>query len=151
MARPAHGGGDILIDTDKKNFQTMMNIVMSNYGRKNLDPDSLRYWFGKLDKYELETVSQAFDAWIDSKSELPTAHDILQLCKPKVTIHARLPSPLNIADNKRHADELKSAIGKMTKPRKNYRAWAERIIANPSAYPDISLNFAHQAMAARAE
>jgi hypothetical protein len=139
-----------LIDADKANFKVMMNIVMTNYGRKPADQDTLRYWFTKLEKHELTVVSKAFDTWIDSQSNLPTYHDIAKLCQPQVTIYARLPSPLAIAENKRHAEEVKQAINVMTKPRKDLRSWAKKIIGNPSAYPDISLRYAQEATAAKA-
>lgn len=133
-------------DTDKKNFVTMMNIVQSNYGRKPLDKDALRYWFGKLEKYSIEDVSKAFDKWIDSQDDLPTVHNILQLMRPQVTIHQRLASPLRIEDNKKHVAELKEGIEKMAAPSRDMKAWAKKILDNPSNYPDISLRFAKEAL-----
>lgn len=133
-------------DTDKKNFVTMMNIVQSNYGRKPLDKDALRYWFGKLEKYSIEDVSKAFDKWIDSQDDLPTVHNILQLMRPQVTIHQRLSSPLRIEDNKKHVAELKEGIEKMAAPRRDMKAWAKKILDNPSNYPDISVRFAKEAL-----
>jgi len=135
-----------LNDTDKKNFVTMMNIVQSNYGRKPLDKDALRYWFGKLEKYSIEDVSKAFDKWIDSQDDLPTVHNILQLMRPQVTIHQRLASPLRIEDNKKHVAELKEGIEKMAAPRRDMKAWAKKILDNPSNYPDISVRFAKEAL-----
>jgi hypothetical protein len=139
-----------LITADKENFKVMMNIVMTNYGRKQADQDTLRYWFAKLEKHDLAVVSKAFDTWIDSQSNLPTYHDIAKLCQPQVTIYARLPSPLAIADNKRHAEEVKEAINTMTKPKRDFKAWARKIVGNPSAYPDISLRYANEAIANKA-
>ena len=124
----------------------MMNIVQSNYGRKPLDKDALRYWFGKLEKYSIEDVSKAFDKWIDSQDDLPTVHNILQLMRPVVTIHQRLASPLRIEDNKKHVAELKEGIEKMAAPRRDMRAWAKKILDNPSNYPDISVRFAKEAL-----
>jgi len=135
-----------LNDTDKKNFVVMMNIVQSNYGRKPLEKDALRYWFSKLEKFEMDDVSKAFDRWIDSQDDLPTVHNILELLRPQVTIHQRLASPLRIEDNKRHVAELKDDIAKMTQPRRDMRAWARKIIDNPSSYPDISVRFAKEAL-----
>jgi hypothetical protein len=135
-----------LNDTDKKNFVTIMNIVQSNYGRKPLDKDALRYWFGKLEKFSLEDVSKAFDRWIDSQDDLPTVHNILELLRPAVTIHQRLASPLRIEDNKKHVAELKEGIDKMTSPRRDMKDWARKILASPSNYPDISVRFAKEAL-----
>jgi len=70
---------------------------------------------------------------------MPTVKDILDACKPKPTIFARLPSPLAIAENHRHAAEVKSSIEKMTKGKRDMKYWAHKIIANPKNYPDISL------------
>lgn len=133
-------------DTDKKNFVTMMNIVQSNYGRKPLDKDSLRYWFGKLEKHSIDDVSKAFDRWIDSQDDLPTVHNILELLRPAVTIHQRLASPLRIEENKRHVAELKESINKMRNIRQDPKDWAKKILANAGNYPDISVRFAKEAL-----
>lgn len=135
-----------MTEDDKKNFQVMMNIVMANFGRKPLDKEALRFWFGKLEKQDLQAVSHAFDTWIDTQSELPTIHDIALLCKPKVTIHQRLSSPLRLDENRKHMEEVKVQIGKMTKPKTDMKGWARKIMANPSAYPDISFKFAREAL-----
>ena len=95
-------------DSDKKNFAVMMNIVQSNYGRRELDKDSLRYWYSKLERYEFADVMKAFDRWVDTKDNLPTVHNILELLRPQVTIHQRIASPLRIEENKRHIAELRA-------------------------------------------
>jgi hypothetical protein len=124
----------------------MMNIVQSNYGRRELDRDALRYWFSKLERFEFADVSKAFDRWIDSKDDLPTVHNILDLLKPDVTIHQRLASPIRIEDNKKHVAELKDKIVSMTKPRVDGRAWARKILDSDKAYPDIAVRFAKEAL-----
>ena len=149
MARRAVGrkhGGPILNDADKKNFVVMMNIVQSNYGRKPLDKDALRYWFNKLEKHELQKVSKAFDMWIDSQDDLPTVHNILSLLQSHVTIHQRLASPLRIEENRKQIAELKGKIDELISPKTDYKAWARKIIANPQNYPDISLRYAKEAL-----
>jgi hypothetical protein len=135
-----------LIDADKKSFAVMMNIVQSNYGRRELDRDALRYWYSKLEKYELQDVSRAFDRWIDSQDQLPTVHNILELLRPQVTIHQRLASPLRVEENKRHIAELKDGIEKMVQPKRDMKDWARKILANPGNYPDISIRFAKEAL-----
>lgn len=135
-------------DSDKKNFVTMMNIVQSNYGRRELDKDSLRYWYSKLERFEFADVMKAFDRWVDTKDDLPTVHNILDLLRPEVTIHQRIASPVRIEDNKKHVAELKENIGAMMKPRTDDKAWASKILSNQSAYPDIAIRFAKEALGA---
>ena len=137
-----------MTDNDKKEFALMMKIVCSSFSHREFDKDTLRYWFSKLNEYDLKTVSGAFDAWVDSSKHFPTVKDIIELCKPKPTIFARLPSPLAKAENHRHAMEVKEAVEKMTQPKRDMKAWARKIIANPSAYPEISLRYAREALGA---
>jgi hypothetical protein len=137
-----------LNETNKKDFALMMRVTWANYGRNEVDKDTLRYWFGKLEKFEFEQVTKAFDDWIDSSKNLPTIKDIQDGCKPKPTIFARLPSPLAIAENHRHALEVKDAVEKMTQGKRDMKAWARKIKSNPSAYPDISLRYANEALGA---
>ena len=91
----------------------MMRVTWQTYGRKEIEKETMRYWFDKLIAYEFDVVTIAFDSWIKSQRELPTVKDITELCKPKVTIHARLPSPLAKTDHKQHVEELKEAVKKM--------------------------------------
>lgn len=131
---------------DTKQFASIMKVTWQSFGRNNLDKDTMRYWFDKLSKHELISVERAFDEWIKSQKELPTVSEILKLCQHKVSIHARLPSPLAIADNREHAKDVMDYVAKNIKPKRNYRAWAEKIIASPSKYPDISLKLAKEAL-----
>lgn len=126
-----------------------MQVTWQNYGRREVDRETMRYWFDKLKSYEFTDVDAAFDTWLKSQSNLPTINEILKLCKPKVTIFARLPSPLSIESNQRHAKEVKQAVEQMTKPRTNrYRAWIKPILTKPSDYPDIAVRLAKEASGA---
>lgn len=135
-----------MTDNDKKEFALMLKIVCQSYSHREFEKDTLRYWYSKLECYEFNIVSKAFDTWIDTSKQFPTVKDIVELCKPKPTIFARLPSPLAIAENHRHASEVKEAVDKMTKGNRDMKDWARRIKANPSAYPEISLRYANEAL-----
>ena len=133
-------------DTNKKDFALMMRVTWANYGRNEPDKDTLRYWFGKLENHDFNLVTKAFDDWIMSSKQLPTLKDIQDACKPKPQVYARLPSPLSNEDNQRHVVEVKEAIEKMVNGKRDMKAWAHKIIANPSAYPDISYRYAKEAL-----
>ena len=133
-------------DTNKKDFALMMRVTWANYGRNEPERETMRYWFSKLDKHDFNLVTKAFDDWIMASKQLPTIKDIQDACKPKPTIFARLPSPLAIAENHRHAVEVKQAVDKMVNGKRDYKAWARKIKDNPSAYPDISLRLANEAL-----
>lgn len=133
-------------DTDAKQFAVMMKITWQSYGRNGLDKETMRYWFDKLSDYEFNAVSHAFDEWLKSQKDLPTVNEIIKLCQHKVTIYARLPSPLSIADNKRHADEVVAFVENNIKPKRDFKGWARNILNNPKSYPDISLTLAKEAL-----
>lgn len=135
-----------MTDNDKKEFALMMHIVCSNYNHKELDKETLRYWFSKLEKHDLPVVSGAFDSWIDTNKYMPTIKDIIDACKPKPTIFSRIASPLAIAENHRHAVEVKEAVAKMTKPKRDMKAWARKILESNKIYPDISIRYAKEAL-----
>lgn len=129
----------------------MIKIVCQSYSHREFDKETLRYWFSKLEKYDLKTVSHAFDTWVDNSKSFPTVKDIVELCKPREDIYARLPHKINFAASKRHADEIKQAVEEMTRPKRDAKDWAKKIIANPKAYPDISLKFAREALGITAD
>lgn len=136
-----------MTENDKKEFAMMMRITWQSYGRNHPDKETMRFWFEKLSEHDIMTVGKAFDEWIDTMAkDLPSYKNIKDLCKPKPTIFARLPSPLAIAENHRHAVEVKQAVEQMTKPKRDMKAWAKKIIANPRNYHDISFKLAKEAL-----
>jgi hypothetical protein len=122
----------------------MMNVVWQSYGRNHPDSETIRYWFDKLVKHEFNVASNAFDEWLKTQKDLPTVSDILKLCQHKVTIHARIASPLALESYKQHADNVIAYVAKNIKPQSDYRAWIKPILANPKNYPDISLQYAKE-------
>ena len=133
-------------DSNKKEFWTMMNVCMELTNHPPLSKEAIVVWYTKLKHLDFNDISNAVDKWLIDSTKPPTVKDILDLCKPKPTIFAKLPSPLAIAENHRHAQEIKVAVDKMTKPKRDYKDWARRIIANPERYPEISLKFAKEAL-----
>jgi hypothetical protein len=136
-------------DLDKKNFWVMMNVCMELTNHPPLSKEAILFWWQKLEKYEFSVVSGAVDLWLKTSTKPPTPKDIIELCKPKVTIHQRLASPLRLEENRKHIAEVKETIVKLTKPQHDMKAWARKILENPSAYPDISARFAREALNAK--
>ena len=140
-------------EQDKTSFKSMMDTLATLYQKQSLDQDTLRVWFYKLQKYEFQQVTKAFDKWVDTSKFMPTPADILTLVKEKPIEYISLPAPkLSIAQNKAHADKiLAEAYNRLPEEKKlkDMRAWARRIMANPKNYPAISLAFAKQALNAK--
>lgn len=134
-------------ESHKKNFWVMVNVAMELTNHPPLSKEAIVTWWHLLNKYEYETVESAIDKWVKEMTKPPTPNDILKLCQHKVSIHARLPSPLAKEDSRQHSAEVMDYLAKNIKPKRDYRAWAENIIANPSKYPDISIKLAKEALA----
>ena len=140
-----------MIQNDKINFKQMMDTVTTLYQKPNLDIDTIRVWFAKLEKYEFNVVTKAFDKHIDSSKFFPSIFDILQFCREKPIEFVKLEAPkLNNQQNKAQADKLlammQEKMPQENKKLKDMRSWAHRIIANPKNYPPISLQFAKKAI-----
>jgi hypothetical protein len=138
---------------DKIGFKSMMDTLTTLYQKQPLDQDTLRVWFAKLEKYEFNVVTKAFDKHIDNSKFFPSIFDILQLCREKPIEFARLEAPklskeanaVYAANVNKFVQDIKSEDKKL----KDMRAWAHRIIANPKNYPPISLEFAKEAINAK--
>jgi hypothetical protein len=138
---------------DKISFKSMMDTLTTLYQKQPLDQDTLRVWFAKLEKYEFNVVTKAFDKHIDNSKFFPSIFDILQLCREKPIEFARLEAPklskeanaVYAANVNKFVQDIKSEDKKL----KDMRAWAHRIIANPKNYPPISLEFAKEAINAK--
>lgn len=128
----------------------MINVTMELTNHPPLTKEAIITWWHMLSKYEYNEVENAIDEWVKTMSKPPTPKDIVELCKPKPTIFARLPSPLAIAENHRHAVEVKQAVTKMTSNKRDMKAWARKILNSPAnTYPDISIRYAKEALNAK--
>jgi len=143
-----------MTSNDKIGFKSMMDTVTTLYQKPNLDIDTIRVWFAKLEKYDFNIVTKAFDKHVDNNKFMPTVFDILQLCREKPIEFVQLQAPkLNNQQNKAQADKMLAMIQERMpeedKKLKDMRAWAHRIIANPKNYPAISLKTAKEAINAK--
>jgi hypothetical protein len=118
-----------MIESEKPQFKEMMDLVAEATRQPKPTGKALHLWWGKLEQYDLVTVLKAFDTWIDTQSKPPSIHEILELCRHKVTIHPRLASPLNTEANKQYADKVLEAVNSMSGNRRDYRKWARDILA----------------------
>lgn len=150
MARRTNYGGVILIDADKKEFKRMMNALMDCCYKPNLTNDALRVWWQKLEKYEFETVAKAFDTYTNTSQKPPLFDDIIKLCQHKVTIFARLLSPLAQAENKQHSAEVLKFVADGLNKTKDMKGWARDLISGKkiSNQPDLAIKMAKEALKA---
>jgi hypothetical protein len=128
--------------SESENFKLMMNTMFALYGKRDPANEVLRVWWIKLAKFDFAVISKAFDNWTDTKPVIPTPADILPLCQHKVLIFAKLPSPLEKAENKRHADEVVNFIAAHTAKKKDMHSWAKRILTRPHRFPQGSIDAA---------
>lgn len=134
-------------EQEKKNFKAMMDTLMDLYNKPHLSQDLLRVWWDKLNKFEFHQVSKAIDDHVNQSAHIPTPFDIIKLCPSPHTFTALPPPIKNKAESKVLADNVMKFISdQKTEIKKDFKAWAKRIIANPQKYPAISLKFANEAI-----
>lgn len=136
---------------EMKAFKSMLNSLTSIYSRPELDRETLRVWWMKLDDYDFNVVSKAFDSWVDKNKFMPTIFDIVALCKlskPKeyIKMLPKNPTPYEILHNKEKAKELISKVVlKPTDP----KAWAKRILERQAKGEyrfELGVKFAKEAL-----
>lgn len=113
----------------KKQFWLMINVAMELTNHPPLTKEAIITWWHLLSKYDYDVVEKAIDNWCKTMSKPPMPNDILNLCKPNVTIYARLPSPLARAENKRHADEVVAFVANNIKPVQDKKQWARDLVS----------------------
>ncbi len=136
---------------DARRFAQMMDITWQSCGRTVTDKPTKAFWFDKLSKYEFSVVETAFDNWLKSQNQLPTIHEIIKLCQDKIPFYQGLPAPLDREENKKQSAEVMNYVSKNMKPKTDMKAWARKIIANPSNYPAISFKLAKLALNSQAD
>ena len=136
---------------EMKAFKSMLNTLTTIYSKPELDRETLRVWWMKLDDYDFNVVSKAFDSWVDKNKFMPTIFDIVVLCKlfkPKeyIKMLPKNPTPYEIEHNKEKAKELISKVVlKPTDP----KSWAKRILERQAKGEyrfELGVKFAREAL-----
>lgn len=144
-----------MVDAEKIGFKSMMNSITTIYSRPELDRETLRIWWAKLEKYPFLTVSKSFDTYVNSNKFMPTISDIVDLCRasePKPFVKA-LPRHFSEQELKNNHEKMK-AIAKQMANQKNsdLKAWARKILndAEKGRYKiEIGIKFAKEALRAK--
>lgn len=104
-------------------------------------------WAEDLAGVNADQIRRALDHLKGNNPHPPTLPEFLGLCRQfrVAEPYAALPSPRD-----EPAPEVKALINDIGKGKTpDYRAWAKKILANPKAYPHISVEFAREAMGVR--
>lgn len=133
-------------DRNKKEFWAIINVTMELTNRPPLSKEAVITWWNILNKYDIETVRGALDKWCDTEKKPPTPSDIKELCKPKAEVYASLPRPLSKHANQEYAKEVVDFVASQPRKKRDYKAWARKILDTPKNYPDIAIRFAKEAL-----
>lgn len=144
-----------MINEQAKRFKSIIDVTYQAFGKPPPERDMLKLWWVKLFKFEIAIIAQAFDSWIDSQKYPPVPADIVSLCSGytnRAAQVARLSAPrINPAKSQQRVDELKTLTTQFGSKPRDYRAWANKIIANPKNYCAYAINLANQAIHAKME
>ena len=96
----------------------MLDTVFDIYNRPHADQNLLRVWWMKLNTYEINVVSKAFDSWTTNSNKSPTPHDIILLCRQKrldgEVLNKLTFKPMSPEKRKEISEKLQGLIRKMT-------------------------------------
>jgi hypothetical protein len=141
-----------MVEQEKLGFKDMMHSVTTIYSRPDLDRETLRIWWAKLEKYEFMVVSKAFDRYVNSNKFMPTISDILDICRmqePKEFVKA-LPRHFTEQEIRNNHDKMKRVASEIaSSPTADPKAWARRILndSEKGRYKnDIGIKFAKEAL-----
>jgi hypothetical protein len=123
-----------------------MDVTWQSLGRNYVDKKTKQYWFGKLQKYPLGTVTESFDKWLTGSDELPTIKDIIKGCIPKEDFYKAIGYVRDEEINKAGLKKIDKFVADNIEPKRDYKAWAKRIVANPQNFPEQSLVYAKEAL-----
>ena len=133
----------------------MMTALTILYGKRDLDQELLRIWYGKLKRFDVGMVSKAFDKWVDNNKYMPLPVDIIELCKAQEqrVFNVALPKPAHTPEQvQQNKDRLEKEIAKL-KPKTDHKKWAKDILkeAEEGLYKfDMGIKFANEALGIKA-
>ena len=131
---------------DAKPFSTLMDVTWQSLGRNTVDKTTKQFWFSKLQKYDLNTVTNSFDKWLISSEQLPKIKDIVSGCVPKDDFYKALTHTPDVAMMQDGVKEIEHFIATNVEPKRDYKAWAHRALAEGSNKPLITINAAKIAL-----
>jgi len=122
-----------------------------------------KYKLGKLDAYGNDLgINNAKQVWAEELAGIsadriknalqynydyaPSCDQFKAQCKSSTQAHSdykALPKPA-ISNEKR--EEIHDKLAQFMSPKRDMKAWAKKIIANPKAYPEISYRYAKEAL-----
>ena len=132
-----------MVEDEKKQFKLLLDTMCESCEVAKFGKNDLKLWWTELNQFSLDDLKIKVDLCLEKNNILPTPADVIEVHKP--TIKAKNKTPLTVEAGKKHAAELVDTVGTMKK-RVDGRKWARDILANPSAYPDISLRYAKEAL-----
>jgi len=135
-------------DNDKVSFKRMIDSVLALYGKASPDSDTMKIWWAKLKHIEFNVLTKAFNMYVEKYKIMPNPSTILDLCKN----FSNQSKPFMIAKPKAtrsedSAERFKQMLKDFAeKPKPAPKDWAKKILDNRSKYPDISIQYAKEAL-----
>jgi hypothetical protein len=136
-----------LTDDNKKEFALMMRVLWQNYGKRECETSTMKYWFETLHNYDLQTVGNAVHKWMqENDSNLPSIKNIIDICKPREPEYKALPRPNSKEKNKEYANNVIDFVNKeLNKPSRDWiKYWKD--ILNTKGLPMITYTSARTAL-----
>jgi hypothetical protein len=93
------------------------------------------------------TTPERIKAALESNYEYPPSCDDFKAncyIRKQVEDYKALSAPVDIEANRKNAEKVHNFVAENFKSRTDFRAWIKPILANPKAYPDISLKLAKE-------
>jgi hypothetical protein len=136
----------LIYPDDAKDFSSIMDATWQSIGRNTVDKATKQYWFGKLQHLALGDVANAFDKYIMSgRDKPPQLTDILHAVKP-VEFYKALPNHHDPEIRKEGVEKVNTMIADRANTERNYKAWADKIVANPDRSSYIAVRYAKEAL-----
>lgn len=126
----------------------MLDSVMALYGKPSPDSDTMKIWWAKLKHLEFEKVAKAFNMYVEKYKIMPNPSTILDLCK---NFHNQatpfmLAKPKAVRSNESTLKFQEVLRDFANAPKPEPKAWARKILGNPTKYPDISVRYAKEVL-----
>jgi hypothetical protein len=137
-----------MLDEDKAAFKRMIDSVMALYGKASPDSDTMKIWWSKLKHIEFNKLTRAFNMYVEKYKIMPNPSTILDLCKnfsnQSTPFMIAKPKATRSEDSAERFKQMLKDFALMPKPEP--KAWAKKILDNKEKYPDISIQYAKEAL-----
>jgi len=136
-----------MLESQKHEFERIMNTVASLYGKPNLTKDSLRVWWSKLERFDIDKVGNAFNLYTDKYQIMPNPASIIDLLQSAPSYKQVAYKGITAEQREKNKRKVRMVLEQLKNMKKRHpKQWAKDILSDPNYKNALGISLAKKAL-----